>query len=217
MNAPFQLVTRHGLASLLALLALIAGGCQSVPSNAGSTGDSALVEQITDQLVAMPTAGEAARRDAQRLATEAVTASRELAADYRAGGPAWLHNCLVNVGVKKRGLCWQWMEDLYPRLQAVDQSSYRLVAGVRDEGRLFSEHHCLVVVAEGRPFDEGIVLDPWLKGGRLTAFPVTSSTRPWFYDPGWTQTLQNRYRHLFLNDELAYRATFDLSRPILPD
>jgi len=195
MTKRVRLDFRRGyIAVLLALFVGCLPACQSTRTLSAG-GEAALVREVAGKLAAMPGAeGRRAEADAMLLAEAAVRASREQAVEYRAVRPAGLHNCLVNTGFKERGLCWHWMEDLYPRLRDVEQSTYHLVAGVRDEGLLFSEHHCVVVVVHGRPYEEGLVLDPWVKGGRLVVFPVEGAKSPWEYDPGWTQTLERRYR-----------------------
>lgn len=159
-----------------------------------AAGREARVAHVTEQLVALPGAGEAARGEAGRLARRAVEFSEELAARYQIVRPAGLHNCLVNTKRRERGLCWHWMKDLYPQLRALGLQRYELVCAVRDEGRKFREHHCVVAVPKGRPFEDGLVLDPWEKGGHLIAFPVRGAKRPWFYDDPWTRQVREEFR-----------------------
>lgn len=51
-------------------------------------------------------------KEAARVAQCAETTHRALARRYRAVGPAVFHNFLVNSGIRQRGLCYQWTEDL---------------------------------------------------------------------------------------------------------
>lgn len=152
----------------------------------------ALKREVSEQLVALPGAGEAARREARRIADVAVRTAREQSDQYDVLVPGWFHNIMVNTGVRERGLCWHWMEDIYPRLRALEPKAFRIVCGVRDSGTR-REHHCVVAVPAGRPFEDGLVLDPWEKGGRLKAFPVRAAKRPWRYDPAWTDPLEQRF------------------------
>jgi len=154
----------------------------------------ALKREVSEQLVALPGAGERARPEAQKIARVAVQASREQAERYDILFPGWFHNVMVNTGFRERGLCWQWMEDIFPKLRALETETFKIVCGVRDSGTR-REHHCVVAVPTGRPFEDGLILDPWAKGGRLTAFRVTSEKRQWFYDPNWTDPLEQRYLH----------------------
>ena len=68
------------------------------------------------------------------VAETAVTYSRRLAEEYRIVPPARLHNLLIQVGIKDRGLCYHWTEDLMKRLQALHLQTYQLHWGVAHKG-----------------------------------------------------------------------------------
>src|SRR5438094_3359028 len=58
--------------------------------------------------------------EAQRVAESAYATSAQLRRDYGVmGGPPSFHNFLVNLGIRKRGLCFQWAEDLLVQLDAL--------------------------------------------------------------------------------------------------
>jgi hypothetical protein len=195
MQLPNPLPAKRLLQAILAAFA-ISGmtSCVSMqPPSRIAWVDQSKVREVTNQLVALPGAGEATRRDAEKIASVAVRESREQAARYEVAMPGWWHNMMVNSGIKERGLCWQWMEDIYPRLRALDTPSFNIVCGVRDAGTR-REHHCVVAVPTGRPFDDGLVLDPWVKGGELVAFNVRGADRNWLYDPLWTDPLEQQFR-----------------------
>jgi hypothetical protein len=104
--------------------------------------------------------------------------SAELAREYRVVRPAILHNVLVNLGLRKRGLCFQWADDLSAKLQSLQLHTLQLHRGVaRLETR--REHSSVVLTAPGQPFDEGIVLDAWRHSGRLYWDPVKGDKYPW--------------------------------------
>ena len=105
-----------------------------------------------------------------------------------------MHNCLVNTGMRERGLCWQYMEDLFARLDRESPRFFDLHCGVRDNGSVFLEHHCVVLTATGRPFESGLVLDPWRRPGRLEVFPSRGEGKPWFNQPGYTRALQQQVK-----------------------
>ena len=102
----------------------------------------------------------------------------QLAAEYRLVRPPLLHNLLINLGLKKRGLCYQWTEDLLGKLQALPLDSLELHWGVSRWGTI-SEHNTVVVTARHQPFDTGIVLDPWRRSGALVWMPVSADSYPW--------------------------------------
>ena len=113
------------------------------------------------------------------LAEAAIRQSRSLAAEYRLAHPPILHNLLVNLGLKERGLCWHWTEDLLDRLGELPLPSYQLHWGIAHRGKLFREHNSVIVTARGREFATGIVLDAWRDSGELYWASVARDSYPW--------------------------------------
>jgi hypothetical protein len=105
--------------------------------------------------------------------------SPSLAAEYRLAQPPILHNLLVNVHLKERGLCWHWTEDLLDRLGELPLPSYQLHWGIAHRGRLFREHNSVIVTARGRELATGIVLDAWRDSGELYWAHVGEDSYPW--------------------------------------
>lgn len=101
-----------------------------------------------------------------------------LAEKYRVVRPALLHNFLVNSGYKNRGLCYEWAEDLLAQMQAFDLQSLELRWGIA-RANTAREHNSIVVTARGQPFEQGIVMDPWRRSGRLVWAPVATDKYPW--------------------------------------
>ena len=116
--------------------------------------------------------------EARTLAEAACAGSAELAVQYRATRPAWLHNMLVNAGLRPRGLCYHWANDLGEKLARVPLRTVEIHYVV---ARLATprEHNALVVTQRGAPFSEGLVLDAWRRSGELTWMPVTADHYPW--------------------------------------
>lgn len=131
---------------------------------------------LAAKILALSPAIEA--QDANRVATCAYRTARQLTVEYSIVGPAVFHNFLINVGLKKRGLCYQWAQDLIARLDALPLHSLELRWGVAHRGGL-REHNCVVLTAHGQPFAEGIVLDCWRNAGRLYYGPVKGDRYPW--------------------------------------
>lgn len=104
--------------------------------------------------------------------------SLQLAGDYRVVRPPCLHNTFVNLGLRKRGLCYHWADDLSAKLHSLNLRTLELHRAVarRDTRR---EHNSVVLVAPGQPFYCGIVLDAWRRSGRLYWGDVASDKYPW--------------------------------------
>ncbi len=111
-------------------------------------------------------------------AVTAQTYSLDLARQYRVVRPAIFHNVLVNLGVRKRGLCFQWADDLTAKLQSLNLRTLQLHRGVArlDTRR---EHSSVVLTSPGQPFDEGVVLDAWRHSGRIFWGDVKRDHYPW--------------------------------------
>jgi hypothetical protein len=118
--------------------------------------------------------------EAERLAQTAYVTSRRLAREYRVVFPPALNNILVNTGGRKRGLCYQWTEDIMRELDALKLETLELHWG-EAFARTFSENNGVVVTAKGQPFSQGIVLDAWRYQGRLYWGPVRKDPEgyPW--------------------------------------
>jgi len=163
-----------GIAALLAgLLFWLLTGCASPVRQGKSLPDTA---RLAEELNAL--AGGKAPAEARRLAEVAVEQSARLAAEYRSVRPAWLHNFLVNRGWRKRGLCYQWAEDLRAALVELEVRRYRLRWGVA-RAQTMREHNAVVITAVDQPFAGGLVLDPWRKSGQLIWVPVRQDKYPW--------------------------------------
>ena len=119
------------------------------------------------------------KTEAHKVAETAVRESAVLAEEYQLVRPAIAHNLLVAMGIKDRGLCYHWTEDLMKRLQALDLKSLQLYWGVAHRGSELREHNCVVITAKGQPFYRGIVLDPWRNSGNLFWAQVTQDSYPW--------------------------------------
>ena len=117
-------------------------------------------------------------READLLATTAAVKCTELAREYKPLLVSWLNNNLVNSGFRPRGLCWHWRDDLFPHLHRLHLQTLDLHLATAKRGSFF-EHSAIVVTAAGRPFSEGIVLDPWRSGGSLFWEKVSSDRHPW--------------------------------------
>lgn len=160
----------HVLPGLLTVAGLT--GCAHLPGVPKTSEVRTLQVALTSL---SPTVRE---EEAGRVAGCACDYSRILAARYRVVRPAILHNFLVNTGFKQRGLCYQWAEDLLAQLQTFNLQSLELHWGLA-RADTTREHNTVVVTARGQPFEQGIVLDPWRRSGRLVWSPVSTDKYPW--------------------------------------
>ena len=117
------------------------------------------------------------------LAQAAVDGANSLTRKYRVKPPARFHNILVNLGIRDRGLCCHWTQDLLGILNELQLEKYRLFWAVANHGSL-GEHNSVVVAATDQTFSSGIVLDAWRHAGELYWARVGSDKYEWYPHPG---------------------------------
>ena len=113
------------------------------------------------------------RDEARRAAIIAFEYPLELAEAYQISDPPLVHNVLVNLGIKPRGLCVDWTADLITRLREERFRSLDLHWGVANHDSLFRiEHSTVIISARNQHLEQGVVLDPWRNGGDLFWSPT---------------------------------------------
>jgi hypothetical protein len=138
--------------------------------------DLANAEALANQLAALSPRVD--RNEAKLLADCAYATVSQLRRQYHMFGTPIFNNFLIYHGLKKRGYCYQWSEDLLIALDALRLTSLELHWGEANPGN-WRENNCLVVTARGQPFRSGIMLDCWRHLGHLYFGPVASDTDPY--------------------------------------
>ena len=118
--------------------------------------------------------------EAARAARMSYEHTYRLALEYRIVDPALIHNNKVNLGLKPRGLCKHYAEDMERMLRAQD---FQTLDVHRAIGALVGIDHSTAIISRaGDDMYDGIVLDPWRRGGRLTWIPTREDTA-WGWQP----------------------------------
>jgi len=112
-------------------------------------------------------------REAALMSETAHRTSRQCARDYGVHGDPAIHNYLIHIGVKKKGICADYTRDIGARLKEFHFKTLVLHWGAA-YAKESDENNALVVTALNQPFQDGIVLDGWRRGGRLFWCPVKS-------------------------------------------
>lgn len=189
MSSKLQFLPSSILAGYLLLLALLQAGCASPARRAPATDPAPLAARLNEL------ASFTAPKESRMIAAMAHQRSRELAVAYGSVRPAWTQNALVHAGLRPRGLCYQWAEDLGHTLAQLPQDRFDLHWAVARQGTP-REHHALVVTVRDQPFSRGIVLDAWRRSGRLYWGEVTNDKYPWVTLPHgpWGQEGKEAWR-----------------------
>jgi len=150
--------------------------------------DSAKAEALANQLAALSPRVD--RNEAKLLADCAYATVSQLRRQYRMFGTPIFNNFLIYHGLKKRGYCYQWSEDLMIALDALRLSSLELRWGESNPGN-WRENNCLVVTGKGQPFRSGIMLDCWRHLGQLYFGPVASSWEPYVENSAFARDVRH--------------------------
>jgi hypothetical protein len=133
--------------------------------------DLAKAEKLADELASL--SPRVNRDEAKLLADCAFATVTKLRREYRMFGTPIFNNFLIYHGLKKRGYCYQWSEDLLIAIDALRLKSLELHWGEHDPNT-WRENNCIVVTAKGQPFNRGIMLECWRHLGHLYFGPVVS-------------------------------------------
>jgi len=155
-----------------------------VPKN-----DSANAEALAEQLAALSPRVD--RQEATLLATCAYATVSQLRRQYQMFGTPIFNNFLVYHGLRKRGYCYQWTEDLLVALDALKLKSLELHWGESYAGT-WRENNCLVITAKGQPFDRGMILDCWHHFGHLRWNLVLSDEDRYFENTKFAELVRAR-------------------------
>ena len=132
--------------------------------DAASGKDERSIKNLSKALAAL--APDVDPGEAELCSVTAHTASRSLAREYRLVGFPIFQNLLIHMGKRQRGYCGHYARDIGERLRELKLKTLVLHWGAAFAGTM-DESNCLVVTARNQPFEDGIVIDGWRRGGRL--------------------------------------------------
>ena len=132
--------------------------------DAASGKDERSIKNLSKALAAL--APDVDPAEAELLSATAHTVSRSLAREYRLAGFPIFQNFLIHMGKRQRGYCGHYARDIGERLKELKLKTLVLHWGAAFAGTI-DENNCLVVTARNQPFEDGVVLDGWRRGGRL--------------------------------------------------
>jgi hypothetical protein len=123
-------------------------------------------------------APDADQKEARHFASIAVRTTADLREQYQVSAAPWVHNIEVNSGIKPRGLCFHYANDLAVKLQPLTRPHWQLHF-VQAKPKELLEHNAIVITGVGKPWQSGIVLDGWRDSGVLYFGPVMEDKYPW--------------------------------------
>ena len=164
-------------ASLMSLLAiLIVGGCGVTSPDGPPRADQSAVADLARTIRAL--GPEVDPEEATRAAEIAYGYTHQLAVQYQITDPPLIHNMKVNHGLRPRGLCWHWAEDMEARLKQENFRTLTLHRAIANADNPFRIDHSTAIISKrGDGMFDGIVIDPWRYGGQLHWSPTREDTR----------------------------------------
>jgi hypothetical protein len=130
-----------------------------------SAQDEKSIGELTNALIAL-SPRTVDQQEAALLSGTAHPTSRQLAREYGVHGDPAIHNYLINIGLRKKGICADYTRDIGARLKEFHFKTLVLHWGAA-YAKESDENNALVVTARNQPFLDGIILDGWRRGGRL--------------------------------------------------
>jgi hypothetical protein len=169
-------------------------------------GDVAKAEALANKLAALSPGVDP--KEARLLAECAYATAERLRGQYRMFGTPIFNNFLVYHGLRKRGYCYQWTADLLVALDALKLKTLELHWGESYAGT-WRENNCLVITAEGQPFDSGMIVDAWRHFGHLRWNLVHSDEDRYFENAKWAERIRAKAanRHVALQSRVAPDST----------
>jgi hypothetical protein len=176
--------------TMIGIWPTIAVAHQADPTAAAlARSDLASAEALARHIAAL--SPNARPEEARRLAECAYLNASRLKREYGVIWPPLLNNVLINTGIKKRGFCFHWAEDLLVAFDALKLTTLELHWGEAQAGT-WQESNCIVVTAKGQPFNRGIILDCWRHSGHLYWREVAADKVPWVENRTYARFIRNK-------------------------
>jgi hypothetical protein len=137
--------------------------------HAGKASDERSIKDLSKALTGL--APDVDPAEAQSLSVTAHTTARRLKREYRVVLNPEFTVFLYNIGMRKRGWCGHWAQDIGAELKELKLKTLVLHWGEAYPNTT-SENNALVVTARNQPFQDGVILDGWRRAGRLFWCPV---------------------------------------------
>jgi hypothetical protein len=178
-----------GIVAALAVSSAVVIAEQQPPDFEVPPKDLGKAEELANQLASLSRRVDP--KEAKLLAEYAYATVGRLRQEYRMFGTPIFNNFLVYHGLRKRGYCFQWTEDLLLALDTLKLKTLELHWGdtYRDTWR---ENNCLVVTAKGQPFEQGMILECWHHFGHIRSNLVLSDQDPYYDNAEWAAKVRAR-------------------------
>ena len=98
---------------------------------------------------------------ARSLSGEIFQQTDQLRVQFNPVSEPHINNFLVNIGLKEKGLCYEWSDPLYLYFKRKTYPYFSFHLLVSNRGKYFQEHNVLAVSAKEGNVEESVIIDPW--------------------------------------------------------
>ena len=148
---------------LFLIILIIFNGCAIKYKNVASSYQDKDVQKLSKMISSLsPTID---KDEALDIALFSTSYTKKLANSYKLVGSPNFQNFLINIGLKKKGYCYNYADDL---ATALLHRGYKSVSIYRAAHKIhtYFEHNCVVITPKERN-DIGVILDGWRNAGKL--------------------------------------------------
>ncbi len=178
-----------GIIAALTVSSTVLSAEQQRPEFEVPAKDVGMAEELANQLASLSRRVDP--NEATLVAQCAFFTVARLRQEYRMFGTPIFNNFLVYHGLRKRGYCYQWSEDLLLALDTLRLKTLELHWGEAYAGT-YRENNCVVVTAKGQPFDRGMILECWRHFGHLRWNLVPSDEDRYYENTKWAEKVRAR-------------------------
>jgi len=166
-------ISRRTFVCASAAVPLALAACGSTPASTKGpveVSQNAEIAALGEKLLALgPGIGP---EEAARMAEISIRYPLQLKADWNVTDPPLIHNTKVNMGLRPRGLCYEWADAMEARLRQENFQTFDLHRAIANSTNIRIEHSTVIASAPGGTMFEGMILDPWRYGGTLFWAPT---------------------------------------------
>jgi len=160
---------------ILVLLVFVFSGCSIRYNNTTIHKNNPRVIKLTYMLTSMDPS--ISYKESNDLAKFSIRYTKELANSYGLVLSPNFQNFLVNIGLKQKGYCYNYADDLGYALVKRGYKSFNIYRIIHKKGTIF-EHNAIMISPHGTT-KKGVVLDGWRDAGKLYFCRVKDDKYDW--------------------------------------
>jgi hypothetical protein len=107
------------------------------------------------------------QEEALRLSEDILYRAAQLERSFGRTTSPRMHNFMINLGLKKKGLCYHYADGLYSYLKQRSYPHFDFHLVGAHIGEYWREHNALLITAKNGVTEDGVLIDPWRVQGEV--------------------------------------------------